>query len=237
MTAMACALSNRFDPDQERRYKREREYERAVKDYDVSIMARMFAITTLALDRNPEQDFLGDMYMRLNLGSHWHGQFFTPYHLTELMAKVTIDKEKALAQVENQGWISVCDCACGAGATLVAAANELRNIGINYQTQAIFVGQDIDSVVAKMCFIQLSLLGCPGYIVVANSLTNPLVGEVLLPMEKESQEFWYTPFWWMDVWTGRRSARILDKLLRQNFTKKPKESEPIFFFDFGKEGK
>ena len=46
-----------------------------------------------------------------------------------------------------------------------------------------------------MCYIQLSLLGCAGYVVVGDTLSNPIEGDVLFPDEKEGQEFWYTPFW------------------------------------------
>ena len=235
ITAMACTLSNAAEPDPVRREKREKEYERAIKDYKMETIAEMFSIVTLAYDHDPDQDFLGSMYMNLNLGSHWHGQFFTPYDVCRLMAEVTLDEDKVKQQVGDHGWISLNDPACGAGATLIAAANGLRRLGINYQTQAAFVGNDIDRVVAKMCYIQLSLLGCPGYIAVANTLSDPVTGNVLFPDEKESQDFWYTPFWWSDVWTIRRSARVLDKLLNHSFAKEPKGQEPIFFFDFGKE--
>lgn len=40
--------------------------------------------TTMALDQNQEQDFLGKMFMRLDLGNRSAGQFFTPYHVCEL---------------------------------------------------------------------------------------------------------------------------------------------------------
>ena len=35
-----------------------------------------FAIVVEALERNPEQDFLGELYMELELGNHWKGQVF-----------------------------------------------------------------------------------------------------------------------------------------------------------------
>ena len=62
---------------------------------------------------------------------------------------------------QKQGWISVSDPACGAGALLIAFANECRRQHINYQTSVLFVAQDIDFLAGCMCYIQLSLLGCP----------------------------------------------------------------------------
>ena len=115
---------------------------------------------------------------------------------------------------EEKGYIVINDPSCGAGATLIAAANTLREMGVNYQTSVLFTGNDIDPVVAKMCYIQLSLLGCPGYIAVANTLTDPVVGDVLMPIEKETQDFWYTPMFCSDIWVMRRKCKVMDNFLR-----------------------
>lgn len=181
MTVMACSISNAVDREPDRFKRREEQYERAIKRLGgVEIPAQMLGIITIALEKNPDQDFLGSLYMNLNLGSHWHGQFFTPYNVSRMMAEMNFSGE-AKAEAERKGYISVCDPCVGAGAMLIAAANAMRRAKVNYQTQAVFVGQDIDSVVAKMAYIQLSLLGCPGYIIVGNSLTNPPTGHVLFP--------------------------------------------------------
>ena len=81
MSAMACTIANVFETNPKRKADREKEYERCIKELggDVEIPAKLFAIVTMALENNPDQDFLGKLYMQLNLGSHWHGQFFTPY--------------------------------------------------------------------------------------------------------------------------------------------------------------
>lgn len=35
-------------------------------------------------------DVLGEVYMELELGNKWKGQFFTPYHVSQAMASVTL---------------------------------------------------------------------------------------------------------------------------------------------------
>ena len=58
-----------------------------------------------ALEANPDQDFLGEMFMGLNLGNHWKGQFFTPYSICWLMSEITVaDLE---ARIEQKGWVGI----------------------------------------------------------------------------------------------------------------------------------
>ena len=120
ISATACSLANSTDPDKTNvQYKeREREYAQCIKRLGgVDKPAKCFAIMVEALERDPEQDFLGGLYMELNLGNHWKGQFFTPYHICDFMAKITegdIDGE-----IEKRGFISIFDPACGAGASIL----------------------------------------------------------------------------------------------------------------------
>ena len=83
------------------------------------------------------------------------------------------------------------DCACGAGATLIAARNSLKHTGIG-TNQTLFVGQDVDRTAALMCYIQLSLLGCAGYVVIADTLSKPVVGKII-PRRKAGQDIWFMP--------------------------------------------
>ena len=105
--------------------------------------------------------------------------------------------------------MSILDCACGAGAILIAAANVLRCNKINYQRNALFVAQDIDRTVGLMCYIQLSLLGCSGYVVIGDSITNPIIGEPLYPIEQSGQEWWYMPMFNTADWSFRRLCGVI----------------------------
>lgn len=230
--AMACTLSNSCDKDPELWKEREKEYVSCIKRLGgAELPAEIFRLIIEALETNPWQDLLGDLYMRLNLGSHWHGQFFTPFNLCRLMASISIDQKPA-EQIREHGWVSVSDPSVGGGATLIAAAEEFRRQDINYQTQVLFVGQDVDRVAGLMAYIQLSLLGCPGYIVIGNTLTNPVTGfSVLRPCPKEGQEFWFTPFFFRHEWQGRLLCEKMDELMKGS----RKKEKLIFYFNFEKE--
>lgn len=174
ITMSACSISCAVDATH--REAREKLYQTARAKYteaELQVMAEMLGMVVAALDENPDQDLLGEIFMTLGLGNEHNGQFFTPYNVCRAMSELTIGD--VAAQVEAQGWISAADPACGAGALLVAFANECRRPGheVNYQTSVLFVAQDIDYIVGLMCYIQLSLLGCAGYVVIGDSLAHP----------------------------------------------------------------
>lgn len=210
ITLSACSLSL---SDKE---KKDKEYIRIVEHYqpeDVERFARMFALMVEALEQNPDQDFLGELFMHLGLNNIWKGQFFTPYNLCKMMSMINAGDLKS--QLETRPWISVNDPACGAGATLIAFAQECLRQKVNYQTSVLFVAQDVDRVAALMCFVQLSLLGCAGYIVIGNSLTNPVVGHnTLRPVQQEGQEIWYMPMLYSDIWQSRIAAQKAMSLIK-----------------------
>lgn len=236
ISATACSLANSTDPDKTnvRYQEREKEYAQCIKRLGgVDKPAKCFAIMVEALEQNPEQDFLGELYMELNLGNHWKGQFFTPYHVCNFMAKMT--EEDIDEEIEKKGFISICDPACGAGATLIAAANNAKKAKHNFQNHILFVGQDIDRIVGMMCYIQLSLLGCAGYICIGNTITNPIVGNVLFPQEKEGQEFWYMPMFRMEVWALRRMFHCIGAMSALPKRKEAESKKYYMFFDFKKE--
>ena len=190
----------------------------------------MFALLVVALEENSNQDFLGELYMCLGLGNEHAGQFFTPYHICDFMSAVTTPKEEFQQKIDDRGWVAVRDPTCGAGALLVAFANRCRKEGINYQTDVLFVAQDIDYIVGMMCYLQMSLLGMPGYVVIGDTLASPSVSydkRGLLPVDKGN--VWYTPLLRTAIWQYRIFAAQMDiatrPMKKENVPDVPK-SEP-----------
>lgn len=200
-------------------YREEREkmyLERAAKytPKELNAFSEMLGEIVLDMERNPDQDFLGELFMALELGNEWKGQFFTPYNVCRMMSAMTCGDDIA-GRVERDGWVSVNDPACGAGALLIAFANECQRRHINYQTSVLFVAQDVDFLAGCMCYIQLSLMGCPGYVVIDNTLTHPTTSydqRGLFPTG--GANVWYTPMYFRNIWHYRRIWAQMDALFQ-----------------------
>lgn len=207
----ACSFSNAVDKTHFEQ--REKMYMDIIQKYskeERDAFAILLADLTLALEENPNQDFLGNIYMELDLGNRTNGQFFTPYHVSELMSKITLDDIRKA--VKEQGVITIHDPCCGAGVMLIAAINNAREIlgedNLNFQNHILVVGQDIDMVAALMCYIQISLLGVAGYVKVGNALTEPMLTDDI------TENYWFTPMYFSDIWVYRRMLRKIDEMMK-----------------------
>lgn len=207
----ACSLSNPVDKAHYE--EREKRYLSIIPKYnkqEQELFPELAAHTVMALEENPEQDFLGSIFMDLNLSSESGGQFFTPYHVCQLMADITIGD--VAAQIEKDGYVTIHDPCCGAGATLIAGVHSVRKqvekVGLNFQNHVLVAAQDIDEIVALMCYIQLSLLGVAAYIKVGNALTDPMTENDNL------DNYWFTMMYYSDVWTMRRIFHRMDDLTK-----------------------
>lgn len=142
--------------------------------------------------------------MELELYNHWRGQFFTPEPICRMMSQMISTDASDL--IEQQGFIIVNDSCCGSGATLIAFAHNCTDMGINFQRDILFVGQDIDPVVARMCYVQMALLGMPGYVIIGNSLLYPPTGT----MHPEC-DYLFTPMYFLQGFQWRRQRAIIAK--------------------------
>ncbi len=155
----------------------ESEYKSTIGKYskaEQETIFKIFAEITDRLEDNPFQDLLGELYMRLNMGSEALGQFFTPYHLAQLNAKA-IDADLIKSEIAEKGYVLVNEPACGAGANVIAFMEHAYENNISFQRHVIAVCQDISSLTARMCHVALSLLGVQAVIKIGDTLANPFI--------------------------------------------------------------
>lgn len=130
----AIAIANTMGGPQAKA--REEMYRSRAEKYsakELEVFADMLLEVVAELERDPEQDFLGELFMALGLGNEWKGQFFTPYDICRAMSAITYGPDMA-ARIEKQGWISVSDPACGAADRICQrvpeTAHQLSDFGV-----------------------------------------------------------------------------------------------------------
>ncbi|WP_047229930.1 N-6 DNA methylase [Pseudomonas brassicacearum] len=178
----ALAMSNSVDLAH--RNERENRYLSLIKKYEPNELHRfpqMLAELTMAMEYGPD-DVLGRVFGELELGNSSRGQFFTPYPVCQIMATQLIGDGKDLHErLQERGFITVAEPACGAGAMPIAFADALTNKGVNFQSALHVIAQDLDSRAVHMTYLQLSILHIPAIIILGNTLLM------------EERELWYTP--------------------------------------------
>ena len=185
----ALAISNRVDLANQAR--REARYMDIIKAYNKEEAARfpkMLGELVCALECGPD-DVLGQVFHALELSNAARGQFFTPYSVCQVMARMQVGDTPDLRQrIEERGFITVSEPACGAGAMAIAIAETMTDRRVNYQQHLHVTAVDIDPRAVHMAYLQFSLLGIPAVVIRGNAL--------LL----EELEHWYTPMHVTGLW-------------------------------------
>ena len=126
------------------------------------------------------QDFLGQVYMQLNLGSTAKGQFFTPYHISQFMAEINFAETEN--KLKEQEFITLSDPCCGSAGMIIAFTETMKNKGYNYQNQLFVEVIDIDEMCFMMAYLQLSLYGVPARVMLGDSLAWKFSKVIYTPM-------------------------------------------------------
>lgn len=190
------AISLRNSVDLCGRDEREERYLRIAGGYtpgEMDRFAEILALLTLELERQLS-DVLGHLYMSLDLGNEDVGQFFTPYDVGKMTARMA--GPDIAGRLSEQEFVTVQEPACGSGGMIVALAELMREDGFNYQNQLHVTAQDIETTSVHMTFIALSLLHIPAVVIHGNTLTQ------------ENQDMWFTPAHILGGWSDKLRSRM-----------------------------
>lgn len=139
-------------------------------EHEHDAFVKMTGLYAVAL-QNEIGDLLGEIFMESGAGNASAGQFFTPFHVSEIVAKIGIDDQ--IVQIDGNDQIHLSEPSIGSGGMIIATAKYLKEKGINYQKRLKVVGQDLDWLAVYMSYIQLSLLGIDAVIVQGDTLSEP----------------------------------------------------------------
>lgn len=191
----AIALSNLHD--QANAPERTRTYNEIARNFtyeEVALMHHLLDVVAIELGKNPDQDFLGEIFMNLGLNNHWTGQYFTPYNICKLISMISC--QNSVSMIEQQGMFYLNDPACGACATLIAGVNNIAyalneaHPELQWIDHVVVIGQDIDPIAGLMGYIQLSILGCCGLIKIGDTFSDPIRED-----ETDLSKYWLMPWY------------------------------------------
>lgn len=150
---------------------REQEWQAIANKHGEKVMhkfSEMLGILAIILEEDMS-DVLGQVYMECGLGNKQTGQFFTPYHIAKLTAKIALDN------VTEDKKCIINEPSCGSGGMIIATASALKNEGYNYQILLDVYAQDLDWKGVYMCYLQLSLLGISATCMQGDTLSKTAV--------------------------------------------------------------
>lgn len=214
----AISLANNCDPyhtvtSQKIFEEREETYKHIIGKYKPQaqeLFADMYATLVKELSTYPPGSFtdvLGELFMELEFGDEWKGQFFTPQYVSDLCGRITVDEP----ELKRKGYVTLNEPCQGGGSMILGVANAISNLGYNPQKTLLTIANDLDERSVHMCFIQLSLYGLPAIVLRQNTLTLETFGDA-----------WVTPMFIFDAWTFK--AR---RFFRQSPAEEPKVEPPI----------
>lgn len=147
---------------------------------ELNTFAQLLAHLQMEYSQNNSSDILGQIYMEIGMSDKYKGQFFTPEAVCDFMTKINISPNSAKQAIEEKGYFSINDPACGSGRLLFSAVDYLEQNDI--PKNKIYVeGSDISLLCSCMTYIVLSLKGSSGIVKHQDTLTN------------ESWNIFYTP--------------------------------------------
>lgn len=155
-------------------------YHRGDAKRSMEAFGAMLACVVMALE-NHTADFLGRTYMLAEFSNADRGQFFTPECIASVMAKMTMFDGVA-GIIEEKGYVTINDPACGGGVTLISAVAMLQETGYNINRQVCVYAQDIDQKCANMTYIQLALLGVPAMVITGDTIRMECRRKAVTPM-------------------------------------------------------
>lgn len=146
--------------------KREEDYLQTIKKYPKKTQEKFPELHAFLVMMMEEEvtDVLGRVYMGLNCSSQKLGQFFTPFHLSELAADIAFGKKELVEKVE------VNEPSCGSGGMIIALAKRMEENGINFQKALKVTAQDLDRRSVYMTYVQMCVLGIDAVVICTDTL-------------------------------------------------------------------
>lgn len=153
----------------------EARYMRIVNTYRnkdaVRMMPRLSAIAQVGVEHG--MDFLGVVAAEIGSLDGYMGQYFTPMPLCKLMAQLLLSPKQIQSVLDGEdGYETFGEPACGAGATILAAHQVIKEANIvDPMTYMLVYAADVSPIAYWMCYLQFTWAGIPALVCQENTLS------------------------------------------------------------------
>jgi len=206
---------------------REEEYLTAIKPYskdELTEFAKSFAYLTEEMENKPFSDLVGEYYQEIGSKATRdnRGEFYTPEPISALMAQITIDPHKVIAEGKP---ITLSEPTCGGGGMILQTAKlfspEYLNEDKSYIDLLRVTAQDLSPTACDMTYFNTTMWGILCEVIQGNALTN------------EVENRWYNFHWYRVGEDYRRALQELTNATQSIGEDKP-YTPPKLDYDLGK---
>ncbi len=151
---------------------------------DINVFCEMFSKLILMYEtKGGVTDILGEIYMGEKIGNSNFSQIFTPFHISEFMARILCGtKEKMQSIINKNGYIVLSEACAGAGTMILAFAKTLQDENINYQQNLLVHAIDISEICTYMTYVQLSFYGIPAIVFCGDAISQKMNFKLETPL-------------------------------------------------------
>lgn len=149
-------------------------FDKIMQNYTIEEQKQLWEILLELMELYNKQkepnDIMTGIFGELELGNKNTGQFFTPTHISDMIAKIAVDENKIDEDIKKDGYTTLHEPTMGAGGMILAYAKELQLRGYQLSRNLYVEAWDIDVLCVYMTFLQLSMYDIPAKIVCGDTL-------------------------------------------------------------------
>jgi hypothetical protein len=151
----------------------EARYMAIASERDPAVVRKLAELAAVAMQGvQAGGDFFGPIVGELGSLSAGLGQFFTPDALSELVARQTLEPSFVREKVDEAGYVTLLEPACGTAGMVLAAGKVMREHGFDPAQHLLVKAVDIDSFCIKFAWLQLAWSNIPAHVVHGDTLAD-----------------------------------------------------------------
>ena len=165
------AENNRFFPHDEEKGKKLQAYLGKYTDEERHILSQAFGeLIMVAITEDDFVDLFGEIFHASEFNSAALGQFFTPKHISSLMAEITGERLKSI--MDKKGYVTVLEPSSGCGVSCIEFAQKMDKEGFDARKNLLIKAVDIDQNCVAMSYVNFLINRLPAIVIHGDSLSD-----------------------------------------------------------------